>query len=56
MIPKFLNQRFMILTCFVTMIHDSASIPILLIQPPGHHINMDTFYDPLTLSVRVNRV
>ena len=27
MIPKFLKQRFMILTCFVTMIHDSASIP-----------------------------
>ena len=25
MIPKFLKQRFMILTCFVTMIHDSVS-------------------------------
>ena len=23
MIPKFLKQRFMILTCFVSMIHDS---------------------------------
>ena len=23
MIPKFLKQRFMILTCFVTMVHDS---------------------------------
>ena len=27
MIPKFVKQRFMILTCFVTMIHDSASTP-----------------------------
>ena len=27
MIPKLLKQRFMILTCFVTMIHDSASTP-----------------------------
>ena len=27
MIPKFLKQKFMILTCFVTMIHDSASTP-----------------------------
>ena len=27
MIPKVLKQRFMILTCFVTIIHDSASTP-----------------------------
>ena len=27
MIPKFLKQRFMILTFFATMIHDSASTP-----------------------------
>ena len=27
MIPKFLKQRFMILTCFVSMIHDSTSTP-----------------------------
>ena len=27
MIPKFLKQKFMILTYFVTMIHDSASNP-----------------------------
>ena len=27
MTPKFLKQRFMILSCFVTMIHDSASTP-----------------------------
>ena len=27
MIPKFLKQKFMIHTCFVTMIHNSASTP-----------------------------
>ena len=57
MIPEFLNQRFMILTCFVTMIHDSwfRFYPDSLNStPPGQPINTDTFYDPLMLSVRVN--
>ena len=27
MIPMFLKQRFMILTCFVTMIHDMIPLP-----------------------------
>ena len=32
MILKFLKQRFMILTCFVSMIHDSASTPDILLK------------------------
>ena len=39
------------------MIHDSASIPDSLNStPPGHPINMDTFYGPLILCVRFNMV
>ena len=32
MIPYFLKERFMILTYFVSMIHDSASTPDILVK------------------------
>ena len=39
------------------MIHDSASIPDSPNStPPGHPINMDTFFGPLMLCVPVNGV